>query len=88
MKKLVMPARLGHTLTDPECLGLNPRFPLPLQVPAMSLFSWLFPAHSRRANKALPDSSGLSRVEATRPVGRSGPEGGSNAATSTGSNGQ
>ncbi|MES2632490.1 MAG: hypothetical protein V4669_05930 [Pseudomonadota bacterium] len=55
----------------------------------MSLFSWLFPAPSKRAPKSLPDSSGLSRMEATRPVGRSGSGGGSNgAASSNGSNGQ
>jgi hypothetical protein len=34
----------------------------------MSLFSWLFPA--QKPAKALADSSGLSRMEATRPVAR------------------
>lgn len=35
----------------------------------MSLFSWLFPAP--KPAKAQPESSGLSRMEATRPVARS-----------------
>jgi len=39
----------------------------------MSLFSWLFPA--RKPAKAHPESSGLSRVEATRPVARSTKDG-------------
>ena len=34
----------------------------------MSLFSWLFPA--RKPSKPQAESSGLSRVEATRPVGK------------------
>jgi hypothetical protein len=34
----------------------------------MSLFSWMFPA--RRPAKSLPESSGLSRMEATRPARR------------------
>jgi hypothetical protein len=34
----------------------------------MSFFSWLFPA--QKPAKALPESSGLSRMEATRPVAR------------------
>jgi len=34
----------------------------------MSLFNWLFPAP--KPSKALPESSGLSRMEATRPVAR------------------
>lgn len=36
----------------------------------MSLFSWMFSA--KKANPATPDSSGLSRMEPTRPVRRSG----------------
>jgi hypothetical protein len=40
-------------------------------MPAMSLFSWLFPTPKKRAPKTQPDSSGLSRMEATRPVGKS-----------------
>jgi hypothetical protein len=39
----------------------------------MSLFSWLFPAS--KPGKAHPESSGLSRVEATRPVARSTKDG-------------
>ena len=39
----------------------------------MSLFSWLFPSTShRKVAKPLPDSSGLSRMDPTRPVGRAG----------------
>ena len=39
----------------------------------MSFFSWLFPSTSRRkVAKPLPDSSGLSRMDPTRPVGRAG----------------
>ena len=34
----------------------------------MSLFSWLFPA--QKPSKAMAESSGLSRMEATRPVAR------------------
>jgi hypothetical protein len=39
----------------------------------MSLFSWLFPAS--KAGKAHPESSGLSRMEPTRPVARSTKDG-------------
>jgi hypothetical protein len=39
----------------------------------MSLFSWLFPAP--KPVKAQPESSGLSRMEATRPVARSSKDG-------------
>lgn len=39
----------------------------------MSLFSWLFPAP--KPAKAQPESSGLSRMEATRPVARSTKDG-------------
>lgn len=39
----------------------------------MSLFSWLFPAP--KPSKAHPESSGLSRMEATRPVARSAKDG-------------
>ena len=39
----------------------------------MSLFSWLFPAP--KPVKAHPESSGLSRMEATRPVARSAKDG-------------
>jgi hypothetical protein len=39
----------------------------------MSLFSWLFPA--QRPVKALPESSGLSHGEATRPIARSAKDG-------------
>lgn len=59
----------------------------------MSFLSWLFPAKptgdGARTPKVAPDSSGLSRMEATRPVGRGA---GSNASHATlptdGSNGQ
>ena len=36
----------------------------------MSLFSWMFPARKKPAKPALPESSGLSRMEPTRPVRR------------------
>jgi len=39
----------------------------------MSMFSWLFPAP--KPAKAQPESSGLSRMDATRPVARSAKEG-------------
>ena len=39
----------------------------------MSLFSWLFPAP--KPAKAQPESSGLSRMDATRPVARSAKDG-------------
>ena len=58
----------------------------------MSLLSWLFPAkpaHGTRAPKVAPDSSGLSRMEATRPVGRGAASNGSHASLpGHGSNGQ
>ncbi len=41
---------------------------------AMSLFSWLFPAAPKPV-KPHPESSGLSRMEATRPVARSTKDG-------------
>lgn len=40
----------------------------------MSLFSWMFPARKAPAKPALPESSGLSRMEPTRPVRRGGRE--------------
>ena len=36
----------------------------------MSLFSWMFPAPKKRQAKPLPESSGLSRMDPTRPVQR------------------
>ncbi len=50
----------------------------------MSFLSWLFPAKTQRARASLPDSSGLSRAEATRPVspdknGAAAPAGANNA---------
>ena len=36
----------------------------------MSLFSWLFPAPAKRPSKPLPESSGLSRMDPTRPAPR------------------
>ena len=36
----------------------------------MSLLSWLFPSPKKKGGKVLPDSSGLSRMDPTRPVGR------------------
>ena len=36
----------------------------------MSLFSWILPAKKKPAKPALPESSGLSRMEPTRPVRR------------------
>lgn len=42
----------------------------------MSLFTWLLPSTSRtKVAKPLPDSSGLSRMDPTRPVGRAGAKG-------------
>jgi hypothetical protein len=38
----------------------------------MSLFSWMFPARKPAAKSSQPQSSGLSRVDATRPAGRGG----------------
>ncbi|MBG9388993.1 hypothetical protein [Caenimonas aquaedulcis] len=40
----------------------------------MPLLSWLFPAKKHRAKPAPPESSGLSRMEATRPARRNGRE--------------
>lgn len=36
----------------------------------MSLFSWLFPSRKEAARTSLPESSGLSRMEPTRPIRR------------------
>src|SRR4051812_33018145 len=36
----------------------------------MSLFSWMFPSQKKPVNPELDDSSGLSRMEPTRPVRR------------------
>jgi hypothetical protein len=40
----------------------------------MSLFSWIFPDKKKKSRHTLPQSSGLSRMDATRPVARGGRE--------------